>query len=332
MSAISATALSVSWTAPASELPITGYTLRHRENGETDWNSIRLSASTTSRNFTGLDPGSTHQFEVRAHSDDGDSAWSPTGTGTTANMTANIEAVSTSVTEGQDAQFRITLTSAASLTVNVSLSWTGGYGSSTGATVTFNNARTATLNVGTSEVSNPSDGSVTATITSGTGYNVGTNSSATVTITRKASPPESPSAPNITGLTTTNVRVQWTAPSSETNIVAYRLRLREKGATEWSESARSGTTALITGLRVDTTYEAQVQARNADGSSEWSATGEGATLDLLVSISADQTKITEGEHGRVHTVPLPHSIRRRWTSSSRGPATSAPPRRTPSRS
>ena len=54
-------ALTVSWTAPSSDVPITGYKLSYKESSERN-----LAASTMTYTITNLQPGTLYQVRVRA--------------------------------------------------------------------------------------------------------------------------------------------------------------------------------------------------------------------------------------------------------------------------
>ena len=71
--------LTVSWTIPQSELPITDYEVEYRRSGTTSWiNSTRLSVSppANSTTLTGLDAGVEYVVRVKALSEIGAGAWS----------------------------------------------------------------------------------------------------------------------------------------------------------------------------------------------------------------------------------------------------------------
>ena len=75
--------LAVSWTAPTNTgPPISGYKLRHSTDGAT-WTEVTPSpATSTSHTLTGLTDGTAYQVQVRAANDEGNGAWSDSGTGT----------------------------------------------------------------------------------------------------------------------------------------------------------------------------------------------------------------------------------------------------------
>ena len=105
-----------------------------------------------------------------------------------------------SITEGADASFMVTAspTPSLALTVNVAISQSGSFGATTGSrTVTIPTSGSLTFTVSTTNDStDQSDGSVSATVTTGAGYTVSTNNSvATVVVSDDDDPlPVTPSS------------------------------------------------------------------------------------------------------------------------------------------
>ena len=96
-------------------------------------------------------------------------------------------------------------------------------------------------------------------------------------------PPVAPATPTVTAAagSTTSLTVTWTAPANagKPNIASYDLRYRvgSSGAFTNGPQNVTGVTTTITGLAMDTGYEVQVRATNAEGDSPWSASGSGST-------------------------------------------------------
>ena len=63
-------ALTVTWTAPQSERPITKYQVQYRRTGTTSW-SPDVKPSIRSVTLESLSPGTSYQVQVRAVSDVG---------------------------------------------------------------------------------------------------------------------------------------------------------------------------------------------------------------------------------------------------------------------
>ena len=127
----STTSLSVSWTEPATSGPdIDDYDLRYREGASGNWSNGPQNVTATLASIGSLDAGTSYQVQVRATNDEGDSNWSPSGSGATtaeATPTVSISADKTSAVFKQDG-ISYTLTRSGSttgaLTVSVTLTQT----------------------------------------------------------------------------------------------------------------------------------------------------------------------------------------------------------------
>ena len=91
-------------------------------------------------------------------------------------------------------------------------------------------------------------------------------------------PPSAPTAVTVSAVpdTTDRLMVSWTAPENagKPAIDSYNVFYRKTGSgDQWSEGPQdvTGTTATITGLEADTSYEVQVSARNDEGAGVRSA-------------------------------------------------------------
>ena len=101
-----------------------------------------------------------------------------------------------------------------------------------------------------------------------------------ITVIDVDEPPSTPGAPNVSGVTRSSLRVSWTAPSNTgPPIDDYDVRYRESATGDWTGHAHTGdgTSTTIDGLKTSTRYEVQVKAGNPEGESSWSTSGEGLT-------------------------------------------------------
>ena len=122
------TSLDVTWTAPVNtgRPAITSYDLRYREarlgGGFT---SGPQGVTSTRSAITGLHPGTSYQVQVRATNDDGDGAWSDSGSGTTAGARppgVTLSATSVTVSEaGGEASYKVVLDTEPEGTVTVTV-------------------------------------------------------------------------------------------------------------------------------------------------------------------------------------------------------------------
>ena len=96
-------------------------------------------------------------------------------------------------------------------------------------------------------------------------------------------PPLAPAAPGVNGVgdNDTSLKVTWGAPDNAGRppIAHYDLRYRVVGTSGWRDGPQgeTGPNVTIAGLMVDTRYDVQVRASNADGDSPWSPSGQGTT-------------------------------------------------------
>ena len=80
----STTSLDVGWTAPANTGPdIDTYDLRYQKTTESNWTNGPQNQTGTSAAIGSLDAGTAYRVQVLATNAEGDSDWSPAGTGTT---------------------------------------------------------------------------------------------------------------------------------------------------------------------------------------------------------------------------------------------------------
>ena len=286
VTANSSTSLRISWDQPDSQSQITDYQIQYRKTGIQSWSSRNHNGTaTTTNDIGGLDINSQYQVQVRATNSDGTGPWSDTGLGSTHDLQVSIRSVN-NISEGETASFTIELSRAENVTVHYTYTWFGDYGSSTGGSTAVSNAST-TISIQTETGSSNADGSITVAISTDSNYTVGSPSSATVAITRLTNLPSFVQPPTVVGLTSTSIQVSWNAPVSESNVSDYNVQYRQNGHTSWTPASNQGNSRVvnIAGLQVDTQYEAQVNATNADGTGAWSATGSGSTSNIQVSVT-----------------------------------------------
>ena len=127
---------------------------------------------------------------------------------------------------------------------------------------------------------------VTVQATSGTGSRVKTaTQTITVTVTDvSGEAPGKPGAPTVSSASATSLSVNWSAPDNAgPAITDYDVRYREGNSGGWTDGSHNGTatTATLTGLSENTSYQVQVRAKNAEGTGAWSDSGSGTPLDDL---------------------------------------------------
>ena len=104
--------------------------------------------------------------------------------------------------------------------------------------------------------------------------------------------------------TATSLRVNWSAPSNAgPAITDYDVRYRAGNSGSWSDASHTGTatTATLTGLTEDTSYQVQVRAKNAEGTGAWSDSGSGTPAeedDLPADTTTTGTVEVDGSAAR----------------------------------
>ena len=87
-----ATSLNVTWSAPANTGPsISDYDVQYRQGTSGAFTAWQHDGATTGTTITGLTAQTGYEVQVKARNPEGDSAWSPSATGTTAQSKAVAE-------------------------------------------------------------------------------------------------------------------------------------------------------------------------------------------------------------------------------------------------
>ena len=148
--------------------------------------------------------------------------------------------------------------------------------------------------------------------------------------------PLAPAPPTVTTTpgSMTGLDVNWVAPdnSGRPAISSYDTRYRAGAGGGWTDGPQgvTGTSASITGLAQDTSYQVQVRALNEDGDGDWSSSGSartGAPPTPTVRFGATSYTAIEGVGGATVTVALSvaasRSVTVRLTKTHLGGATAA---------
>ncbi|MYJ67968.1 MAG: hypothetical protein F4087_05575, partial [Gemmatimonadetes bacterium] len=263
-----ATGSVVTWTLPTTA-PANVRVQLLNNTCTTVWGTTDKSGTATTHTFTGLTVGQTYCARV-APVTGGTAGNAATVTWTaTALPAATIAAGTSSVTEGTDAEFTVTLSSAApsgGLTVNLTVeeSTNGDYVAAANEgdkTLDFAEGDTSkTYDVATvADMNDEPNGSVTVTLKTGTDYTLGAEQSATVAVQDDD---------GLTGLAvvgtsgeTTKLSVSWDAyGGAEKYVVKWKT-----GGGSYNTGEESTTTSHeIGGLTAGTSYTVEVSAIDTD--------------------------------------------------------------------
>ena len=297
------TKLDVSWTAPdvTGMPPITDYDVQYRIQATpaNAWTSHAFTGTGLTTTLTGLTGGRTYEVQVRAINDEGEGAWSPSGTGRTEDKNLNPRNLnprqpnkgpSRSVAEntpgGTDIGAPVTIADPEDDPLTHAL---GG----TDAGAFSIDAATGQIEVKAAlDYETKTSYSVTVNISDGMDSEGDPDPTidaaifVTIYVTDVDEPPAAPGAPTVTRKSTaptSELDVSWPAPDmrGKPPIDDYDVQYRAQGASTWTTYGFHGTArnTTLTGLTAGTTYEVQVRANNDEGASPWSAIGDGTTAN-----------------------------------------------------
>ena len=300
-----ASKLDVSWTAPTmtGKPAITDYDVQYRQAGDSTWTDASFTGTTTSTTLSGLTAGKTYEVQVRASNDEGDGAWSPSGSAVT-----KASGVTRSIDENSDAGSSV---GAAVTASNTSYTYSHSLSGTDASTFDLNSS-TGQITVKAGHIPNyeaKTSYSVVVTVTAAA-KSQGANAQSldpnapgayvvpvTITVTDVAEPPDAPATPEVTQNTATpktKLDVSWTAPvmTGKPAITGYDVRYKKGDDSTWTSHSftGTGTSTTLTGLEEGTDYDVQVQATNDEGDSGWSDSGTANTQDKNVHAEfPDQT-------------------------------------------
>ena len=272
--------LSVSWSEPFNGGSlITGYDVRYKLATASSWKTWAHTGTGRTATITGLAGGISYSVQVRATNAQGNSVWSATAVGTTAQVRPHAPDAPT-VTR---------------LSGDLVVSWTAPYdGSSriTGYSVQYRWSKTGAF------TSWPHTGTGRTARITGLGLGGRTYQVQVAAVNRIGKSPWSSSGaltianevPTTPVLTLTAPRVgrltgSWPAPyNGGSAITGYDVRYKQPTSSRWRTWDHTGTglTATITGLAGSTTYEVQVLAKSSVGSSQWSNSVSASALAAVV--------------------------------------------------
>ena len=142
---------------------------------------------------------------------------------------------------------------------------------------------------------------VEVTATSGTGMRVMTVTNTFRVMVRDVDgeAPGKPAAPDVSSASLTSLTVTWPAPANEgPAITDYDVQYRAGTSGDWSDGNHDGTatTATLTGLSENTSYQVQVRAKNAEGTGDWSDSGTGTTdANAAPSFTSSAFEVAENQ-------------------------------------
>ena len=279
----STTALDVAWTAPANDgkPAIEHYDVQYRAGSSGGFTAGPQDVAGTAATIASLTAGTEYEVQVRATNDEGDGAWSPSGSGTPNSPPEFADAtLSRGVAENSAAGTAVgavipAATDADGDTLTYSLE-----GADAGSFAFDAASRQIQTGAGVT-LDHEADGTYEVTVKADDA-NGGTDTVAvTITVTDVAEPPAAPGAPTVsaTAGSTAALDVAWTAPANDGKpaIEHYDVQYRAGSSGGFTAGPQdvAGTAATIASLTAGTEYEVQVRATNDEGDGAWSASGSG---------------------------------------------------------
>ena len=293
------TKLDVSWTAlttdqMAGKPAVSDYDVQYKKSSDSTWSSHSFTGTGTSTTLTGLDEGAGYDVQVRAVNDEGDGAWSDSGTTNTQDENVDAEfpdqtatrSIAENSAAGSNVGAAVTATDTENHTLYYSLNGTDkdsfDIGLNTGQ-ITVKTGHVPNYEAKTSysvtvEVSDRKDSNDNADT------KIDDTIAVTINVTDVAEPPAAPTISVSASSTTptTKIDVSWTAPdmTGKPAITDYDVRYRLSTATRRGPRTAftgTGTSTTLTGLTAGKSYEVQVRAVNAEGNGAWSASGTAIT-------------------------------------------------------
>ena len=276
VSVASGTSLRVSWIAPANNGSAIGdYDVNYKRSSSSSWSDHSFIGAGTATTITGLTAGVTYDVRVRAGNIVGESAYSPSGSGTPDAKPGRPAAPS--VAPGG--------------TTSLSVSWTAP--TNTGSAITDYDVRYKRSSSSTWKsrtFTGTGKSTIITRLTTGATYNVQVRAGNSAgesewSPSGSGTPnvvPGRPAAPSVSVASGTSLRVSWIAPvNNGTAITDYDVRYKRSSSSTWSSHAFTGRgkSTTITGLTAGVTYHVQVRAGNSAGEGEWSLSGRAASIE-----------------------------------------------------
>ena len=292
------TILDVTWSAPdnTGRPAVDDYDLRYRRiagAGQNcrNWCAWAHTGSTTATSIVDLESGTRYEVQVLARSHEGESPWSPSGSGWTNTQGNTIP----SFDDGASTTRSVAENTAAGQPVGAPVAATDG---DTNDTVTYLlegvDARFFSIDAGTGQIRTRSGvtydhearDTYSVAVKATDSSHVGASIAVTIMIEDVDEPPNPPARPTVRGRSTRSLSVSWRAPSNagRPEIESYDLQYREGTSGDWLDGPQdvSETSAIIQdatpALEPGTPYQVQVRATNDEGDGPWSPPGSGRTL------------------------------------------------------
>ena len=276
LSDISQDKLTVSWTAPESEVfDIVGYRIEYRAEGDSDYLRWVYEGTATQTTITGLRTATEYRVRVRAVSEVGEGDWSAEARVMTTGTPPRF-------VEGESAAREIEENAPAGTAVGDPVTATVSNGalrySLAGADADKFLIDAASGQLRTREgvdYDHESRSSYAVEVLASDADALTGRILVRIAVLDVDEPPGKPAAPIVSAFGSRGFRVTWSAPANTgPAITGYDLQYRARGEADYldAEHNGTGTSATITNLASETLYEIRVRAENDEGIGAWSDT------------------------------------------------------------
>ena len=289
------TSLTINWSAPTNTGPdINSYDLQYRQGNSGSFTNGPQNVNGLTTTIPNLAASTSYQVQVRATNDEGDSPWSPPGTGSTSSppVTPPGQVFGVNITPS-DQTLQVNWTRVTGAT-GYKVQWKSGgqsYISSRQATISSGSTTSRAI----SNLQNETEYTIRVIATK-TGASDGTPSAdAMGTPTAANTVPTAPKDLNATAVGDTRIDLSWDAPSSTggSTLTGYKIEVSNNGNSWTTRVANTASrTYSHTGLSAGDTRHYRVSAINASGTGPHSNVAKATTGLPTVSIANATT--TEG--------------------------------------
>ena len=292
------TSLTINWSAPTNTGPdINSYDLQYRQGNSGSFTNGPQNVNGLTTTIPNLAASTSYQVQVRATNDEGDSPWSPPGTGSTSSppVTPPGQVFGVNITPS-DQTLQVNWTRVTGAT-GYKVQWKSGgqsYISSRQATISSGSTTSRAI----SNLQNETEYTIRVIATK-TGASDGTPSAdAMGTPTAANTVPTAPKDLNATAVGDTRIDLSWDAPSSTggSTLTGYKIEVSPNGRSNWTDlvanTNNTNDTHSHTGLSTGDTRHYRVSAINASGTGPHSNIARATTGLPTVSIANATT--TEG--------------------------------------
>ena len=273
------TSATVTWTAPATDEPITGYELQWRSSTDTEWTPVTgIARSKTGHTITGLQPQTTYRVRVRAMFATTAGAWSePIEVSTTAPPPS---AEPPPAADGPRVSWPTAGSNSTVTASSITVRWTA---PATDETISgYELQWRSTTDTKWTPVTGIARSKTSHTITGlqpETTYEVQVRAMfATIAGAWSESITVSTTSDrlrlSLEKVTGDSITVAWVAPATARSITGYELQARGGRLSQWTTYTvpSTWTGAKLTGLLPETTFRLRARARFGGVAGSWSAT------------------------------------------------------------